>query len=256
MLNPMGMSRAYTGYTRANQSLVEEEEDCDKDGEERDVEAQRGQSTIFQSHARGQRASWDAKDGVSEMSALRPNIQQEDRIHEQESSDDEVPQDFMIEAQTTRNASSDGDGRSKGKERANPRPHALTSTPSGRTLPPISHTKSAAHPQYVPSQPSGDQKSAPSSPRPRQPQGPGLNAYERALWNWVNVYNLDAFLQEVYYYYQGKGIYSIALARGLNLLFVHPFELSTVVHVDKSMQYHPQYSRVRDWLLYLPPWMR
>lgn len=46
----------------------------------------------------------------------------------------------------------------------------------------------------------------------------GLDAYERALWNWVNVANLDAFLQEVYFYYEGKGIYSIALARGLNLL--------------------------------------
>jgi autophagy-related protein 9 len=46
----------------------------------------------------------------------------------------------------------------------------------------------------------------------------GLDDYEKALWNWVNVYNLDAFLQEVYYYYEGNGIYSIALARGLNLL--------------------------------------
>jgi autophagy-related protein 9 len=25
----------------------------------------------------------------------------------------------------------------------------------------------------------------------------GLDEYERALWNWINVYNLDAFLQEV-----------------------------------------------------------
>lgn len=25
----------------------------------------------------------------------------------------------------------------------------------------------------------------------------GLDEYERALWSWVNVYNLDAFLQEV-----------------------------------------------------------
>ncbi|EIW84892.1 APG9-domain-containing protein [Coniophora puteana RWD-64-598 SS2] len=48
----------------------------------------------------------------------------------------------------------------------------------------------------------------------------GLDAYERALWKWVNVYNLDAFLQDVYRYYEGKGIYSIALARGLNLITV------------------------------------
>jgi autophagy-related protein 9 len=58
-----------------------------------------------------------------------------------------------------------------------------------------------------------------SSSRQQNPMR-GLDAYERALWNWVNVYSLDEFLQEVYYYYEGKGIYSIALARGLNLLLV------------------------------------
>ncbi|ORY24579.1 autophagy protein Apg9-domain-containing protein [Naematelia encephala] len=50
------------------------------------------------------------------------------------------------------------------------------------------------------------------------PSKTGLNAYERALWKWVNVDDLDGFLQEVYEYYKGKGIYCIALARVLNLL--------------------------------------
>ena len=50
------------------------------------------------------------------------------------------------------------------------------------------------------------------------PQLRGLDAYERALWNWVNVYDLDVFLQDVYRYYEGKGIYSIALSRALHLL--------------------------------------
>ena len=50
----------------------------------------------------------------------------------------------------------------------------------------------------------------------------GLDDHEKALWNWVNVYNLDAFLQDAYYYYEGKGIFSIALSRGLNLLLVIP----------------------------------
>ena len=48
----------------------------------------------------------------------------------------------------------------------------------------------------------------------------GLDDYQRALWNWVNVEDLDGFLQEVYAYYKGKGIYCIALARVLNLLWV------------------------------------
>jgi len=52
----------------------------------------------------------------------------------------------------------------------------------------------------------------------------GMGAKERALWMWVNVEDLDGFLQEVYVYYVGKGIYAIGLSRLLNLLFVpHPF---------------------------------
>ncbi|WVQ65483.1 uncharacterized protein L199_003659 [Kwoniella botswanensis] len=46
----------------------------------------------------------------------------------------------------------------------------------------------------------------------------GLNNHEKALWKWVNVEDLDGFLQEVYDYYKGKGIWCIALARALNLL--------------------------------------
>jgi autophagy-related protein 9 len=34
------------------------------------------------------------------------------------------------------------------------------------------------------------------SPNPPKPMR-GMDDYERALWNWFNVYNLDAFLQEV-----------------------------------------------------------
>ncbi|KAK0528306.1 autophagy protein atg9 [Tilletia horrida] len=43
---------------------------------------------------------------------------------------------------------------------------------------------------------------------------------EKALWLWANVENMDAFLAEVYAYYQGKGAYCIALSRTLNLLTI------------------------------------
>lgn len=64
----------------------------------------------------------------------------------------------------------------------------------------------------------------------------GLNEYEKALWKWVNVDDLDGFLQEVsatsslaplsrfayreqvYAFYKGKGFYCIFLAKLLNLL--------------------------------------
>ncbi|KAK9468109.1 autophagy protein Apg9-domain-containing protein [Lipomyces arxii] len=46
----------------------------------------------------------------------------------------------------------------------------------------------------------------------------GLNdPRERALWKWANVENLDIFLQEVYEYYLGNGVYSITLSRMINL---------------------------------------
>jgi hypothetical protein len=46
----------------------------------------------------------------------------------------------------------------------------------------------------------------------------GMGARERALWRWINVEDLDGFLQEVYLYYVGKGIWAIGLSRLLNLL--------------------------------------
>ncbi|KAM0789914.1 hypothetical protein ACM66B_006755 [Microbotryomycetes sp. NB124-2] len=48
----------------------------------------------------------------------------------------------------------------------------------------------------------------------------GMSARERALWRWVNVEDLDVFLQQVYVYFVGKGIWAIGLSRLLNLLTV------------------------------------
>ena len=48
---------------------------------------------------------------------------------------------------------------------------------------------------------------------------------ERALWMWANVENLDNFLQDVYDYFIGNGIWSICLNRILNLLYVQPLML-------------------------------
>ncbi|WVQ79423.1 hypothetical protein IAT38_001521 [Cryptococcus sp. DSM 104549] len=52
----------------------------------------------------------------------------------------------------------------------------------------------------------------------RQPRKMGLNDYEKALWKWVNVEDLDGFLQEVYEHYRGKGAYCIAYAKLFDLL--------------------------------------
>ncbi|OLN87676.1 Autophagy-related protein 9 [Colletotrichum chlorophyti] len=44
------------------------------------------------------------------------------------------------------------------------------------------------------------------------------NEKEKALWRWVNVSNLDYFVQDVYYYYRGSGFWCIVCARVLHLL--------------------------------------
>ncbi|KAJ7149368.1 putative transmembrane protein [Mycena filopes] len=239
MLNPM--ARQYQGYSQANQSLLEEEDESRSSAdEEESAEAGRSRSTIFQSTADNipmsksrthqHRVSWDATPHT-----LRPNIQQEDALHDRQSSDDEVPQSFMIEA-TAKKPSKKGKGKSTS---GSPRSQPLHSVPS-RTLPPVLPT----HATSPRSPPPGSERpfsrtSSNGHDRPAR-QMRGLDAYERALWNWVNVYNLDAFLQEVYYYYEGKGIYSIALSRGLNLLtvgFVIGFSTFLLGCVD--------YSRIR-----------
>ncbi|CAK7266215.1 autophagy protein atg9 [Sporothrix epigloea] len=45
-------------------------------------------------------------------------------------------------------------------------------------------------------------------------------AYDRAMWRWVNVTNLDNFIRDVYDYYRDCGIHCILLARFLHLLNV------------------------------------
>lgn len=237
------MSRNHQGYTQANQSLLEEDENRTAgDGEEseEDVEAGRRSpisppplaKSKYTGHQR--KVSWDP--GASEMNVLRPNIHKEDKTHEQDSSDDEVPQSFMIETSSQKHHST---SKGKGREESlsgGVRRHALQSS-AGRKLPPakLLGTLGQGPTVSIPPRPSEVDNGQPErSPRSnsagfndRLPQYTrqsnamrGLDDYEKALWNWVNVYNLDAFLQEAYYYYDGKGIYSIALSRGLNLLLV------------------------------------
>ncbi|KAF8136485.1 putative transmembrane protein [Boletus edulis] len=223
ILNPM--SRTYQGYTQANQSPVMEEENESEATEEHDIEAghaiprstSRARNAFVTAQSK-RKVSWETHADVAEMNPLRPNIRREDGAYDQDMSDDEVPQSFMIEASRSphKPSPSSAGGTNKGKARSQP----LHST-SARSLP---RDVYRSLPVSIPPRPSELDVDVPPRPPPNQPTSPkplrGLDAYERALWNWVNVYNLDAFLQEVYLYYEGKGIYSIALTRGLNILTV------------------------------------
>lgn len=264
MINPIG-GRNYQGYIRADAPLDEEDEEDqgqhkrgESTNEDDDIESRGARKAAPSAKSQGKRragmsgsSAWHGD--ASEMNVLRPNIHRKEE--QDESEDDEVPQDFMIEARSPPKHSpaagrlkskrtSSGSGGTEGKV---PAPPTTRSTSGGRTQPlySIAGAKSSPkapqpllpthNPVPQPPKPSdlGSRSTTPLSV-PRAPsslggtsndgtrhQGKtmrGLDEYEKALWNWVNVYNLDAYLQEVYAYYEGNGIYSIALSRGLNLL--------------------------------------
>lgn len=214
MLNPMG--RTYQGYSQANQSLLEEE--VEEEEEEEEVvgtSSANKKSSLFPKVGLpiggARRVSWGES---SRMSVLRPNVHDDDEQHDQDSSDDEVPQSFMVEAASPRKPPrhSKGKGREGQKHPSKPSLSRRSILPT-TNLDPI-HLSMPPRPSDIdPSSPVVDTR-----PQVERKQMRGLDAYERALWNWVNVYNLDAFLQDVYSYYEGKGIYCMALSRGLNLL--------------------------------------
>ncbi|WAQ88196.1 hypothetical protein PtA15_9A322 [Puccinia triticina] len=71
-------------------------------------------------------------------------------------------------------------------------------------------------------------------PAGHQPLGPK----EMALWRWVNVDDLDEFLQDVYSYYVGNGIWAIGLSRLSNLMtvgFVIGFSIFLFGCIDYSI---------------------
>ena len=208
MLNPLG--RTYQGYTAANQSVLEEDEE-DNDGatfprdDDIDLESQAHLTPIARASHQSSLSAPRVSGGGVEASILRPNVREDDRIQEESESDGEVPQSFLIESPAVHRAPLSRKGRPR--EVRNVSQITVPDDPPRISVPPRPSEIGAEHPPPHRS----------PAPIPLNPKR-GLDAYERALWNWVNVYNLDAFLQEVYLYYHGKGIYSIALKRGLNLL--------------------------------------
>lgn len=188
LLNPMG--RNYRGYAPMGRDRVDE--DDEDDGE-------------------------DARERPPTSSARRVSFGNNDD-HDSGSSDGEVPQSFMIEATPSQPPVRAPPPKAAAGKRVSNKHHPILPTTNPRV----------AHPSQAPSR-------ATSAQETRRTAMGGLDARERALWNWVNVYNLDAYLQEVcgcrahvtsvrlmrsqvYAYYEGKGIYCIALARALNLL--------------------------------------
>ena len=215
------------GSRYAGHSTVEEEVELLGNHEEIDIESG---DAIFgdtskprspSAKAQGKRrVEWD--DGAKPSSAFHTSPKSNDTKRGGESSDDEgPPQSFMIE-QATRAAM---DPQYAGQANAGSKRGRPLHSVEGKVLRPPKAAVTSMPPKPYEVSPerhsARDSRPQASSSSSGARQGGALyalDAREKALWNWVNVENLDGFLQEVYCYYEGNGIYSIALSRALNLL--------------------------------------
>jgi autophagy-related protein 9 len=166
LLNPIG--RHYHGYTPAG--LLQEVDDPD-DGVD-DEGTPRG-------------STYSSKVEQVPLSDLQPSAARRGHAVSELSDDDEVPQSFLIEANPAPTANSSRPGRTQASK------PSLRRASSSKHPPPILPThRDPSHRRQV-LQDESRERSVP------KPFTSGLDKKEQALWNWVNVYNLDAYLQDV-----------------------------------------------------------
>lgn len=181
-----------------------EEEDEEEDEERREAT----QSTSAGSSSRNRRVLWGDAARQKEEHELHHHQSQrnsnhggEEQLTEPEEEEDAVPQSFLIEAVPRKAAAHVGSSsQSRREERRTARSMKKSSRhPSSSRAAPIPQKLSKPPrpseldgPAVLNAGPS-DTGTAFASTRPQR----GLDDYQKALWNWVNVYNLDAYLQEV-----------------------------------------------------------
>lgn len=119
------------------------------------------------------------------------------------SSDDEVPQSLMIEATPSAKLKAHRSGQRALKTR-NPKQPIL----------PVANVPTPSIPADIDDESEGHQDSPLLSASQRA--APSLTSYERALWSWVNVYNLDEYLQEVCHILRGN-VVQLKLSRYMHI---------------------------------------
>lgn len=131
----------------------------------------------------------------------------------EEDGDDDVPASLLIE----------------GNERPGPnspsQPRVRDGKPNKRqpAIPGPSNRETRAHWEAAQAQQrlhQDDEERVPNALQTEQPTARLLTGSPRdkAMWRWINVINLDNFMEQVYTYYTGSGIWCILLFRVLNLL--------------------------------------
>lgn len=165
------------------------------------------ESTAFITQQRQPRRASDkssrkSKSGRSKWVAQSPRLLDDD-------GDDDVPASLLIEGH-------DMPGPTSGNPpRARPGKHQKRQS----VVPGPSGQENRAHWEAAQAQQRLHQESDLGGPQPiRRSNGPlASSAKEQAMWRWINVTNLDNFINDVYEYYKGAGVWSIVLERALNL---------------------------------------
>ena len=127
--------------------------------------------------------------------------------------DDEVPPSLLIEGDDIVDGGKhDPDGQI-GRDIAGDVPTPGTTTAAARRQWEATQARQRLH-----STESISRQPAPPKATARGPNLAFADPKEKAMWRWANIENLDNFLNEVYVYFIGNGIWSITLHRILNLL--------------------------------------
>ena len=142
-------------------------------------------------------------------------MQNSPRLVGVEEADDEVPPSLLIEGKDIPDGAKQEDGGQLGRQMSGEVPTSEPVTSQARRQWETTQARQRLHiAEQAPQQP--------ASPRTRM-RGPNLafaDPREKAMWRWANIENLDNFLNEIYVYFIGNGIWSITLHRVLNLLYV------------------------------------
>ncbi len=129
----------------------------------------------------------------------------------EEDGDDDVPASLLIE----------GNDHPPPTSPPKPRPRQGKAQKRNAAIPGPSNRETRAHWEAAQAQQRLHQEEDNSfgiPPPARHSFGPLVgSAREKAMWRWINVVNLDGFIEEVYEYYRGAGIWCIVLEKALNL---------------------------------------
>ncbi|PBP26154.1 putative Autophagy-related protein 9 [Diplocarpon rosae] len=140
----------------------------------------------------------------SRWMAQSPRILEEDM-------DDDVPASLLIEGNDLPGPSTP----------TKPRPRQGKAPKRNTAIPGPSNKETRAHWEAAQAQQRlhREEDNLPGIPQAaRHTFGPlSGSAREKAMWRWINVVNLDGFVEEVYEYYNGSGIWCIILEKALNL---------------------------------------